>query len=191
MAAHRFGDALPKGSQRLPNLQGSAVPALRRSRRRSAMIFKGSAGGARSSSLMLKVLLTRSVPPPKPLRSIFPHPPNLPRVRSQGSSFARNAPSGQSTVHSETASQRAVGSGIPAARRPISAQTARPENLASAARPYRRAQNFGQLRATADARDPDIAIRSHPILGEVRNDGSRSCRELRGCRRHDPLTVQP
>ena len=34
-------------------------------------------------------------------------------------------------------------------------------------RPFRRTQNSGQ--AADDARDPDIAIRSHPVLGEVRN----------------------
>jgi hypothetical protein len=57
-----------------------------------------------------------------------------------------------------------------AVSRPIGAYTAYAEGVVAGAGPSRGERSASRLRGADNARDPELAICSHPRLGEVRDD---------------------
>src|SRR5215471_14604433 len=66
---------------------------------------------------------------------------------------------------------------------PVSEAT-RSENLVAGFGPSCGKCSANQRR-TSDARDPEVAICTHPWLGKLRDDGGPNCGSLRRCRRGD------
>ena len=59
------------------------------------------------------------------------------------------------------------------------------EGVVAGAGPLRGNRSATRLRGADNARDPELAICSHPRLGEIRDDGCPSRAGLRGCHRRD------
>jgi hypothetical protein len=114
--------------------------------------------------------------------------------RSRSRADHECAPRRRGALQTETASQQGNGSKRPLAGRASAAQTAHPPRLTGRAHPRRGGRNTRHPQA-AGAGDPGVAIRAHPNLGDVRNDGFRRGASLWSWRRrdraHSPQSLTP